>query len=164
MPGTTDIEEYYALDMPDYVSVLALDGSSRYILVRQYRPATETRTLEFPSGHVSDGETPEEAAKRELLEETGYLASSLEKIGCLIPDTGRTLNRLWCFYAESTEKVSGGEDGIEVVLSSADDLSGLVSSLKMGHALNLALLALAQAKDLITFPARTPVNGAENEE
>ncbi len=72
---------YFALETSDYVSVVALTQNDELVLVRQYRPAVEERTLELPSGHVDRGETPIVAAARELMEETGYVADTIEEIG-----------------------------------------------------------------------------------
>src|SRR5205814_662663 len=85
---------YYALRMTDYVAVVAVTGEKELVLVRQYRPAVERFTLELPSGHVEKNETPEEAAKRELVEECGLEAGTMELLGKLISDTGRNENRL----------------------------------------------------------------------
>jgi ADP-ribose pyrophosphatase len=56
-------------------------------------------SLEIPSGHVDPGQTPEQAARAELLEETGHEANKLEFLANVSPDTGRLSNRLWCFFA-----------------------------------------------------------------
>src|SRR5262249_18088057 len=65
---------HYSIATKDYVSIVALTAEGHLLLVRQYRPAVEQVTLELPCGHVEPGETPEEAARKELLEETGYVA------------------------------------------------------------------------------------------
>jgi len=57
---------------PDTVAVVALTEAGEVILVREYRPGPETLLYELPGGAVDDGETPLEAARRELAEETGY--------------------------------------------------------------------------------------------
>ena len=90
---------HYALLTKDYVSVVAVTRDGRLPLVRQYRPAVGRTTLELPSGHVEDGETPEAAARKELLEETGLVADDWTCLGDLSPDTGRLANRMWCFFA-----------------------------------------------------------------
>ena len=71
-------EPYYSLRLPDYAAVVAITAEERIVIVRQFRPAVERYTLELPSGLIDPGETPAEAARRELLEETGYEADDLE--------------------------------------------------------------------------------------
>lgn len=139
---------YYALKLLDYVSILAIDTESRVLLVRQFRPAVNEDTLELPSGHVEEGERPEEAARRELLEETGYEAKSLELLGILNPDVGRLSNKLWCFFAPNVSKRKdiAAEEGIELRRSSVDQLMNLIQEGKFSHALNIAVLFLAMLK------------------
>jgi ADP-ribose pyrophosphatase len=60
--------------------VVALDGDE-IVVVRQSRPGADSRTLELPSGKIEDGETPEEAAVRELAEECGIAAARWRRIG-----------------------------------------------------------------------------------
>ena len=94
------------LQTKDYVSVVAVTEDGRLLLVRQFRPAVGRMTLELPSGHVEPGETPEQAARKELLEETGYLADTFTLLGNLSPDTGRLGNRMWCFFAKGARRES----------------------------------------------------------
>lgn len=90
---------HYSIRTLDYVSVFAVTKNGTFPLVRQFRPAIEEVTLELPSGHVDPGETPEEAARKELQEETGFVANELILLGNLSPDTGRLGNRQWSFFA-----------------------------------------------------------------
>src|SRR5260370_24302318 len=85
-------EPYYSLELPDYVSVIAITDKNHVLLVRQYRPAVDSYTLELPAGHVDAGETPAESAERELLEETGYQENHLELLVRLLPHTGTLSN------------------------------------------------------------------------
>src|SRR5262249_31008303 len=94
-----DGQPYYMLDLPDYVSVIAVTADGRMIFVRQYRPVVGRDTIELPSGHVDAGESPEAAGRRELLEETGYVAGEMQLMGTLVPDVGRLANRMWCYFA-----------------------------------------------------------------
>lgn len=76
-----DQEPFYRIESSDGVLVMALTSDGKIILVRQFRHAIRATTLEFPAGSIERGETPEEAAKRELLEETGYRAGTLRLMG-----------------------------------------------------------------------------------
>jgi len=140
---------YYSIETSDYVSVLALTEEGQVLLVRQYRPAVEARTLELPSGHVDKGETPEEAARRELLEETGYQADRVEILGCTASDTGRLGNRTWhCFASGAVpcEPPQPAEPGIEAVRCSQADLMKYVAESKLDNGLNLGAVLLGAIK------------------
>ncbi len=92
-------DPHYSLRTRDYVAVVAVTTNEELLLVRQFRPAVWEPTLEIPSGHIEKGQTPEAAARAELLEETGYEADRFELVANLSPDTGRLGNRMWCFFA-----------------------------------------------------------------
>ena len=91
---------YYALKPKDYASVLAVTAADEVLLVRQFRPALEQWTWEFPSGTIEDNEDPDAAMARELREETGYRPVRLQRLGILQPDSGRLANRLYAYFAE----------------------------------------------------------------
>ena len=149
LAGSEEGAPYYALQTADYVTVVAVTADRHIILVRQYRPAIEDFSLELPSGTVDAGETPESAAVRELLEETGYRAINLELLATLRPDTGRLENRLWCYFtevaAEREEPLNDGSElGLETIAIPIDDfLATCGRDDGCVHALNLAPVALA---------------------
>ena len=66
---------------PGAVALIAIDGEGRWLLVRQYRHPTGQELLEIPAGTLEPGEEPHATAARELREETGFAAASLERIG-----------------------------------------------------------------------------------
>jgi len=66
-------EDYYHLNRPDYVLVLAVDEQERILLERQYRRGVDEFVYELPAGWLNKGEKPIDAAKRELKEETGAI-------------------------------------------------------------------------------------------
>ena len=139
---------WYSLRLPDYAATVAITAEGQVVLVRQYRPAVETITLELPSGLVDAGERPEEAARRELLEETGYDAPGIELLGPLLPDTGRLGNRIWCCVARDVRRIPGRtpEAGIEVVEMTAADLLTATADGRFDHALHVAAVLLAQVR------------------
>jgi len=85
--------------------VVALNSAGHILLVRQFRPAIGRVTLELPAGHIDPGETPEQSARKELCEETGYEAHRLELLTVLSPSTSRFTNRAWMFFASDVQPV-----------------------------------------------------------
>ena len=92
-------QPYYAIQCADVAVIVPVNDRGELLLVRQFRPAVDMITLELPAGHIEPGETPEEAARKELREETGHEAGTLELLTKVSPSTARFTNRLWCFFA-----------------------------------------------------------------
>lgn len=113
-------EPHYIIQATDFVVVVAVNQRGQILLVRQYRPAAAAVTLELPAGHVDPGETPEQAARRELLEETGYEADTFKLLRTLSPSVARFTNRMWCFFAANARPAAGAEaqreTGVDLVL------------------------------------------------
>ncbi len=145
---------YYSLAMQDYVSILATTEEGDLLLVRQFRPAVEEYTVELPSGHVEKWETPEAAARRELLEETGYEVEALDFLGKLNPDTGRLGNKFWCFTASHLKKktpVNLPEEGLELIHCRPTDLKTMMLEGRFNHALHLSMVAMALVKGKLSL-------------
>jgi ADP-ribose pyrophosphatase len=141
-------EPYYSLKLPDYSAVVALTDDGRGLIVRQYRPAVEHHTLELPSGLVDAGESPLEAARRELLEETGYEGGEWEVFGAMEPDVGRLGNRIWSCVARGVRRAEGRvpEEGIEVITWTLEELSQAIVDGRFDHALHVAVVMIAVMK------------------
>lgn len=119
-PAADGGQPHYAIQSPDFAVVVALTTQGQLVLVRQYRFAVAKVTLELPAGHVEAGETPEEAARKELLEETGYEADTFTLLASLSPSLARFTNRMWCFFAPDARLAVNAEAqreaGLEPVL------------------------------------------------
>jgi ADP-ribose pyrophosphatase len=147
---------YFGVDLPDYVTVVALNERREILLVRQFRPVVERMTLELPSGCLEPNEPPLECARRELLEETGYEANELFELGWLLPDTGRLANRLGCYFAENirlADPPPAREEGLELVLCPLEKLADWILSGRIEHALHLAVIHLAMLRHKLPFAA-----------
>jgi len=85
---------------PGAAAVVPLDGDGNVILVRQYRHATGAWLLEVPAGKLDHpGESPEECARREVEEETGYRAGTLSPLGWIWTTPGFTDEKIWLYVA-----------------------------------------------------------------
>ncbi|MBR2096026.1 MAG: NUDIX hydrolase [Fibrobacter sp.] len=72
LPNGKVIDDFYTLWQPDWVLILARTTEGKWVMTEQYRHGTGKIALEFPAGIIDKGETPEDAAIRELQEECGY--------------------------------------------------------------------------------------------
>jgi ADP-ribose pyrophosphatase len=79
--------------------MMAVDDKNRILLVRQYRLPAERYLWELPAGKVDDGEKPLQAAKRELIEETGYRAKKWEKLATFLVSPGFVQERMTIYLA-----------------------------------------------------------------
>jgi ADP-ribose pyrophosphatase len=73
--------EFFSLDCPDWANVIAITPDRQVVLIEQFRFGIEEVTLEIPGGIIDPGESPAEACRRELLEETGYAGDEIRMIG-----------------------------------------------------------------------------------
>ncbi len=92
------------------------------LLVEQYRKAIASPTLEIPAGTLEEGESPEECAKRELIEETGFQASKLDKLIEYYPSPGFSSEIIHIFKASGLKKVSDAEAELSITFVPLEEL------------------------------------------
>ncbi|SER67260.1 ADP-ribose pyrophosphatase [Gracilibacillus ureilyticus] len=85
----------------DGVCVLAITPDNHIVVLKQYRHAIQSWELELPGGMIDDGEEPLPAAKRELLEETGFHSLEWESLGHFYPSAGSTTEKIHLFLANN---------------------------------------------------------------
>jgi len=120
-------EKYYeAVDAPDAAAIVAIyDG--KIILVDQYRPVLNRRTIELPAGLIEDGEEPENTIIRELEEEAGYLAKDIFHLLTYSHAPGYSTGRTHLFYSNHLIKTKQLErEKIEVLTVSPKDTLNLI--------------------------------------
>ena len=104
--------DYVSVRAPDWVVVVAV-YRDRFVLVRQWRHGASRLTTEFPAGVAEPGETPEQAAARELREETGFTAGKVTLLGSCCANPALFNNQTHIFLAEDltpTGKLDLDED------------------------------------------------------
>jgi len=137
--------EFYVLDAPEWINVIAFTGEQQIILVEQYRYGIEKPTLEIPGGMVDEGETPMQAAKRELLEETGYRSDTWSSLGTVSANPAIMTNFTHLYVAEGCV-FEGAEnpdthERINVHKMPLKDFLDLVKDGTVHHAIVLAAVA-----------------------
>ena len=149
-------EVYHSITQAGYVAALAVTADGLIPLIRQYRPAVEAYTWEFPAGTVDEGETPAQAMTREILEETGLRTDAVHEIGSYHPDTGRLSLASTGFFARcSRDGRQPVEQGLEVKFVTLQTLFGMVRSGEFRHQMHVALIASAALHGHITLPGST---------
>ncbi len=145
---------YHSILTADYVSILVLTAAERVPLVRQFRPALDRLTLEFPGGLRDSGEEPLDCAIREIAEETGLAVRCAEPLAFFNPDSGRLSNRMWTFFASGATPIPGWqpEEGIECLTVAVDELYDLAFQGEFDHGPHIAMLGMAVMKGLLPPP------------
>ena len=141
-PTTGRTHAFLRLDAPDWVNVIAVTSEAEVVLVAQYRHGTNAVTLEIPGGAVDPGESPLDAARRELEEETGYQAPAWEMIGCVEPNPAFMSNRCWTYLAldctpDGRMALDPSEE-IELQRTSLPGFTDLIHDGSIRHALVIA--------------------------
>lgn len=142
LPDGRIIDEYYVLEYPTWVNVIAVTKEGQLILVRQYRHALGRTNFEIVAGVVEEGEPPLLAAQRELLEETGYSGGEWKELMQLSANSSTMTNITHCFVAEGVEKVSqqhlDANEDIEVYFFSPEEVK---KKLKEGEFMQALMVA-----------------------
>lgn len=147
-PRTGREHEFFIVDAPDWCNIVPLTREGEVVMVRQRRHGIGQETLELPGGMVDPTDaSPLEAARRELLEETGYRATTVEPIGVIAPNPAMMTNRCWSFLARDVEpcaapELDGGED-IDVVRVPYAEVPALVARGEIAHSLVVVAFAYA---------------------
>ena len=136
-PRTGQSHEMFVLDYPDWVNVIPLTPDGQVVMVEQWRHGTRTIHLETPGGLMDKGETPEQCASRELLEETGYQAESLLRLGTVHPNPAVQANLQHYIVAQNCRKVAEPKpdhtEDLAVKLVPLGDIAGLIDSGEITH-------------------------------
>lgn len=137
-PRTNKEGRFYVIDTNDWVNVIPITPEGEIVMIRQYRHGSKEITLEIPGGLV-DESNPEDAAVRELLEETGYRGQKVTYLGSTNPNPAIFNNRCHTFLAEGAKRVSDlnldHDEDIEVELRPLSDIPALIRDGIIDHAL-----------------------------
>jgi len=103
LPDGARIGDYYVRESRGFCVVFALTPDERVVLVRQYKHGIGETLLELPAGGVDPGESPEDCARRELAEETGYVADAetFERVGTFVFDPTSSTTRYHVFLGRN---------------------------------------------------------------
>lgn len=142
--------DFYVIESPDWINVIPLTDDGQVVLIEQYRHGTGEISLEIPGGMVDAGESPADAAARELLEETGYEACEVALLGKTRPNPAIQNNWIHTFLARGVryrhEPLNAGTEQTFVRLFPLERIHTLIAEGKITHSLvvtGFQLLGLA---------------------
>lgn len=138
------------LEAANWVNIVAITPEKKVVVVKQYRFGVGKTTMEIPAGIIDRGETPEQAAIRELREETGYTATSWKYLGWVEANPAFLNNLCHSWLALDVVKTSSTQlDEGEDILVTELSLEEVRSEIEKGSMRNsLTLLALSRVFDL----------------
>jgi ADP-ribose pyrophosphatase len=123
---------------PDVAVIVPFLGKDTLVMIRQYRHPLRKVLLEFPAGHIENSENPENTARRELLEETGYRASEIEEVYAYHPSVSISKQFVHVFRARSLIKGEYKHDSMEDIREidfvAIEDLKQMIAERKVESA------------------------------
>ena len=144
LPNGVENDEYYVLEYPDWVNVIALTEDGKFIMERQYRHGLQWTGYEICAGVCEEGETPLESAQRELHEETGFGGGVWAHLMTISPNTSSMNNQCHCFVSRGVKRMSAphreATEDISVHFLTVEEVRSLLQHNEIKQALMLAPL------------------------
>lgn len=125
------VDPYFVVEIPPSIVAMAITKDRQVILVKQYRHPVQKELLELPGGFIDEGENPEDAVARELLEETGYKFDRIVALGSSAPNPGILNNECLLYLAMDGVKFSAQSldpnEEIEIILKPISEVRSLLA-------------------------------------
>ena len=130
------------IEHPGAAAILPVFDDGKVLLVKQYRKAIESETLEIPAGKLDKGEEPSECAKRELEEETGYKAKNIEYLGKIATAPGFCNEIIYLYKATGLEKGVKNTDEDEFTENVIISLEEMKAKVRNGEIIDCKTLSI----------------------
>jgi len=158
LPNGNIIDEFHLLRTPSWAAVIALTMDGQLVLVEQYRHGLGATSLELPGGVIDEGELPQDAARRELREETGFTAPEFQPLIELAPEPSRSTHHAHFFFAPGAQMAGSARlEASEVIKLKLLPVEAALRALDSGqimHAAHVAAILFAVRSGLLSAGAR----------
>jgi 8-oxo-dGTP pyrophosphatase MutT (NUDIX family) len=142
---------FFVIENPDWVNIIALTARGEVVLIEQFRYGTEEIILEIPGGMVDENEDAETAARRELLEETGFSSGEFVFLGKSHPNPAIQNNEIYHYMALNCEKTGDVKfdehESVVTKLVSLAEIRNLILEGKITHSLVIAAFAMFNLRE-----------------
>ena len=151
-PRTGKEHDFLVLDSRDWINVVPVTPACNLVLIRQFRHGTASLVWEVPGGMVDkEDANPEQAAQRELLEETGYVPEEMVFLGAVHPNPAIQNNRCYSYLARGLSEAGSPEpdahESFELVKVPLARIPELITSREITHALVIAAFHLLDQRN-----------------
>lgn len=130
MPNGVVNDEHWVMEYPDWVNVIAITKDGKMVMEYQYRHGLCRCNYELCAGVIEEGEEPVVAAKRELMEETGFGGGEWREYMVISANPSTTTNLTHCFIATGVERLSDQNleetEDIEVVIATPSEVKQML--------------------------------------
>ncbi|MGH7814767.1 MAG: NUDIX hydrolase [Candidatus Binataceae bacterium] len=135
--------DFFILDAPNWVNIVPLTGDRKVVMIRQWRHGISGFTLEVPGGMIDPADrSPARAARREMIEETGYDSAAVTELGRVHPNPAIQGNVCYSFLARNVRRIGNPQwtpsEETEAVLVPLVEIKRLIASRAIMHALTIA--------------------------
>ncbi|HWO12401.1 MAG TPA: NUDIX hydrolase [Polyangiaceae bacterium] len=148
-----EIDDFCVVESPDWAAVLCLTDDERVPLVRQYRHGIGKVSWELPAGALEPGEEPLAGARRELLEETGFVATSWEPLLLASVDPARQASCAHFYFARGGHAAGAptldATEELETVLVGKAELLAMIDRGELLHGVHIAAILAAARRGLL---------------
>jgi 8-oxo-dGTP pyrophosphatase MutT (NUDIX family) len=155
-PRTGETHEFHILESPPWVNILPLTSEEDVVMVRQQRHGIREATLEIPGGLVDPGDSPREAALREMREECGYEPGSVSHLGSVHPNPAFLDNQCHMYLCRgaspTAEQDLDEKEDILVETRPLQEIPGLIADGAITHSLVLCAFFYFFLHQPRTFP------------
>lgn len=149
LPDGHVVSDYHRVQLPDFTVVYAKPSSDKLLMLKQYKHGLGEITYTLPGGMIEEGEAPLVAAKRELLEETGFRALDWQPLGSFVVNGNLGCGRGHFFQAsyaiETKMQNSGDLEKMDVKSISESDLPNMLETNKISLLNHMACISLVTA-------------------
>ena len=155
LPNDKIIDDYFVWVAPEVVMVVPITHNGKFVLIKQYKHGIRKIIIEFPAGVVENGDSAQKTARRELEEETGYVAKKIKLLGKLYSDPTKKTSKVNIYSAENVlpmgkQKFDETEE-IEVLVKSYAEVIRMMKNGDITDECSLSAMFLLEKKHLGKF-------------